>query len=186
MIFLTTYFCLMIEGSGSESRRPKNKWIRWIRIRNTEENPPLWGCNVSLLYLDLLRRLLFIPYPICERERDVYYTLLFLDFYFLSRNLRERCVYVLYLALLRLFLFVLCWGGGGGLREAAVQRGQRGFVLWARARGFVLWARVRGFVLGARAHLTRLLRGSPAASEGGEPQPFHQKFRNRTRPNFLL
>jgi hypothetical protein len=25
------YFCLMIEGSGS--RRPKNTWIRWIRIR---------------------------------------------------------------------------------------------------------------------------------------------------------
>ncbi len=46
------YFCMMIEGSGSRagsgsgsipvtsgcgsgSRRPKNKWIRWIRIRNT-------------------------------------------------------------------------------------------------------------------------------------------------------
>jgi hypothetical protein len=27
------YFCMMIEGSGS--RRPKNMWIRWIRIRNT-------------------------------------------------------------------------------------------------------------------------------------------------------
>ncbi len=25
------YFCMMIEGSG----RPKNMWIRWIRIRNT-------------------------------------------------------------------------------------------------------------------------------------------------------
>ncbi len=36
------YFCMMIEGSGSipltsrsGSRRPKNMWIRWIRIRNT-------------------------------------------------------------------------------------------------------------------------------------------------------
>ncbi len=27
------YFCLVIEGSGSGSRRPKNMWIRWIRIR---------------------------------------------------------------------------------------------------------------------------------------------------------
>ncbi len=49
------YCCMMIEGSGSRagygsgsipltsgsgsgSRRPKNMWIRWIRIRNTEEN----------------------------------------------------------------------------------------------------------------------------------------------------
>ncbi len=39
------YFCMMIEGSGSGSipltngsgsGRPKNKWIRWIRIRNTD------------------------------------------------------------------------------------------------------------------------------------------------------
>ncbi len=30
---LSYYFCIMIEGSGS--RRPKNTWIRWIRIRNT-------------------------------------------------------------------------------------------------------------------------------------------------------
>ncbi len=27
------YVCLMKEGSGSGSRRPKNMWIRWIRIR---------------------------------------------------------------------------------------------------------------------------------------------------------
>ncbi len=45
------YFCMMIEGSGSGagsipmtsgsgsgSRRPKNMWIRWIRIRNTAIN----------------------------------------------------------------------------------------------------------------------------------------------------
>jgi hypothetical protein len=51
------YFCMMIEGSGSGSGsragsgsipltsgsgsgsgRPKNMWIRWIRIRNTERN----------------------------------------------------------------------------------------------------------------------------------------------------
>jgi hypothetical protein len=46
----SNYFCMMIEGSrsgsgsgsipltngsGSGSRRPKNTWIRWIRIRNT-------------------------------------------------------------------------------------------------------------------------------------------------------
>jgi hypothetical protein len=37
------YFCMMIEGSGSipltngsGSGRPKNMWIRWIRIRNTD------------------------------------------------------------------------------------------------------------------------------------------------------
>ncbi len=37
------YFCMMIEGSGSipltsgsGSERPKNMWIRWIRIRNTD------------------------------------------------------------------------------------------------------------------------------------------------------
>ncbi len=27
------YFCMMIEGSGSGSWRPKNMWIRWIRIQ---------------------------------------------------------------------------------------------------------------------------------------------------------
>jgi hypothetical protein len=41
------YFCTMIEGSGSGSipptsgsgsERPKNMWIRWIRIRNTVHN----------------------------------------------------------------------------------------------------------------------------------------------------
>ncbi len=41
------YFCMMIEGSGSGSipltsgsgsGRPKNMWIRWIRIRNTRKN----------------------------------------------------------------------------------------------------------------------------------------------------
>ncbi len=45
------YFCMIIEGSwsgskpltsGSESGswRPKNIWIRWIRIRNTAQNSP--------------------------------------------------------------------------------------------------------------------------------------------------
>ncbi len=40
------YFYMVIEGSGSESGRPKNMWIRiWIRIRirNT-------GCNHSQLW----------------------------------------------------------------------------------------------------------------------------------------
>jgi hypothetical protein len=47
------YFCMMVEGSGSRaesgsgsipwtsgsgSGRPKNMWIRWIRIRNTGSN----------------------------------------------------------------------------------------------------------------------------------------------------
>jgi hypothetical protein len=27
------YFCMMIEGSGSGFRRPKNMWVRWIQIR---------------------------------------------------------------------------------------------------------------------------------------------------------
>ncbi len=47
------YFCMMIEGSGSipltsgsgsGSRRPKNKWIRWIRIwiRNTGSHKTVW------------------------------------------------------------------------------------------------------------------------------------------------
>ncbi len=43
------YFCMMIEGSGSGSipltsgfgsGRPKNMWIRWIRIRNTAFKMP--------------------------------------------------------------------------------------------------------------------------------------------------
>jgi hypothetical protein len=47
------YFCMMIEGfgagsipltSGSGSGRPKNMWIRWIRIRNTAINSIL---NIS-------------------------------------------------------------------------------------------------------------------------------------------
>ncbi len=32
----SNYFCFMVEGYGSG--RPKNMWIRWIRIRNTENN----------------------------------------------------------------------------------------------------------------------------------------------------
>ncbi len=40
------YICLMIEGfrsrAGSGSGRPRNTWIRWIRIRirNTGQNEP--------------------------------------------------------------------------------------------------------------------------------------------------
>jgi hypothetical protein len=36
------YFCMIIEGSGSRSGRPKNVWIRWIRIwiRNTAADYP--------------------------------------------------------------------------------------------------------------------------------------------------
>jgi hypothetical protein len=41
----SNYFCMMIKGSGSipltsgsGSWRPKNMWIRWIRIRNTDFN----------------------------------------------------------------------------------------------------------------------------------------------------
>jgi hypothetical protein len=48
------YFCMMIEGSGSGSIpltsgsgswRPKNMWIRWIRIRirNTEGNKEMYA-----------------------------------------------------------------------------------------------------------------------------------------------
>jgi len=38
------YFCMMIEGSGSW--RPKNMWIRWIRIRNTV----LYGTLLSKIF----------------------------------------------------------------------------------------------------------------------------------------
>jgi hypothetical protein len=45
------YFCMMIEGSGSG--RPKNTWIRWIRIRirirNTGKKPEVE--NLVALYL---------------------------------------------------------------------------------------------------------------------------------------
>jgi hypothetical protein len=55
------YICSIIEGSGSGSRagsgRPKNTWIRWIRIRNTDcktaARPPnncvvdWWGVTLS-------------------------------------------------------------------------------------------------------------------------------------------
>jgi hypothetical protein len=38
------YFCMMIEGSGSGSGRPKNMWIRWIWIRI--RNSSVWsGCH---------------------------------------------------------------------------------------------------------------------------------------------
>ncbi len=39
------YFCLMIEGSGSGygSGRPKNMWIRWIRIRIRNTACGTWG-----------------------------------------------------------------------------------------------------------------------------------------------
>jgi hypothetical protein len=40
------YFCLMIEGSGSGSRRIKNMWIRLIRIRNTAARVP-WSGTVG-------------------------------------------------------------------------------------------------------------------------------------------
>jgi hypothetical protein len=36
------YFCLMIEGSGSGSRRPKSIRIRWLGIRNTVANHPYY------------------------------------------------------------------------------------------------------------------------------------------------
>ncbi len=54
------YFCLMIEGSGSESgsvpltngsRRPKITWIRWIRIRIRIHNTGLY-CTVIVWFRD--------------------------------------------------------------------------------------------------------------------------------------
>ncbi len=49
------YFCMMIEGSGSGSRagsgsgswRPKNTWVRWIRIRIRIRNT---AANISQIY----------------------------------------------------------------------------------------------------------------------------------------
>ncbi len=51
------YFCMMIEGSGSipltsGSGRPKNMWIRWIRIRNTAFE--LFGRRIGELGLGTL------------------------------------------------------------------------------------------------------------------------------------
>ncbi len=74
------YFCMMIEGSipltsGSGSGRPKNMWIRWIRlrIRNTAQN---WnkrthaalcehwpGCNYVVFCLVLCSALLRFTRP---------------------------------------------------------------------------------------------------------------------------
>ncbi len=50
------YFCMMIEGSRCGSGRPKNMWIRWIRIRNTDA----WHGFLSLLRIltSLISRLL--------------------------------------------------------------------------------------------------------------------------------
>jgi hypothetical protein len=51
------YICLLIEGSGSipltngsgsGSRRPKNMWIRWIRIRNTGKKARWKGSGRTL------------------------------------------------------------------------------------------------------------------------------------------
>jgi hypothetical protein len=60
------YFCMLIEGSGSipltsgsgsgSHGRPKNMWIRWIRIRNTAQNVSVIttlcgaGCGVPRLH----------------------------------------------------------------------------------------------------------------------------------------
>ncbi len=51
------FFCMMIEGSGSipltsgsGSGRPKNTWIRWIRIRNTDKKTPLYFCCNRLAF----------------------------------------------------------------------------------------------------------------------------------------
>ncbi len=63
------YFCIMIEGSGSGSisltsgsgsERPKNMWIRWIRIRNT---PAL---RISSCWLDQ------VPEPAFAYQFKVY------------------------------------------------------------------------------------------------------------------
>ncbi len=49
------YFYLMVEGSGpltngSRSGRPKNMWIRWIRIRNTGGKVTSSCCAVDAAY----------------------------------------------------------------------------------------------------------------------------------------
>ena len=67
------YICFMIEGSGSGSRagsgsgsipltngsgygsgRPKNTWIRWIRIRNTAKGAPVRPVKISPVHKLLL------------------------------------------------------------------------------------------------------------------------------------
>ncbi len=58
------YFCLMLEGSrsgsipltnGSGSRRPKNMWIPWIRIRNTavKTTPPIMYKFFDIVIMNL-------------------------------------------------------------------------------------------------------------------------------------
>ncbi len=55
------YFCMIIEGSGS--RRPKNTWIRWIRIRirNTADQAIQFRIrNNTVWYLNTGKRGVFI------------------------------------------------------------------------------------------------------------------------------
>ena len=79
------YFCMMIEGSGSGSWRPKNMWIRWIRIRirNTDLRhciASFWNCLLVILsqsmqyyvtrphwkWFFFLRRSILLPFMLCE------------------------------------------------------------------------------------------------------------------------
>ncbi len=71
------YFCMMIEGSGSGSWRPKNMWIRRIRIRirNTAFEPSrlvsfwwIWICTSIFVFvywfiLFICKSFLFSFYP---------------------------------------------------------------------------------------------------------------------------
>ncbi len=75
----------MIEGSGSGSWRPKNMWIRWIRIRirNTDLRhciASFWNCLLVILsqsmqyyvtrphwkWFFFLRRSILLPFMLCE------------------------------------------------------------------------------------------------------------------------
>ncbi len=49
----------LTDGSGSGSRNPKNMWIRWIRIRNTDLN----SCQLSAFHLQRCKGVRFLLYP---------------------------------------------------------------------------------------------------------------------------
>ncbi len=70
------YFCLLIEGfgsgsipltNGSGSRRPKNMWIQWIRIRNTDRNESTKGSDIEAKDRNETKMFWCVPEPKAKR-----------------------------------------------------------------------------------------------------------------------